>query len=290
MDTRTSVTPPHAEFFPPPAANIAPARWLATVHDDIRQLVRFRAVIQNMVVQELRVRYHRSLLGFLWTLVNPILMMATLTLVFSQVLMRGGDAKDYAIHLFAGMVPWILFSTTVSDSAFCIIQNEGLIRKIFLPKLVFPLVRLLIGLVTFVLSMAAMFLMLIPLGARFSLPLLMLPVATLLFAMFTLGLSLIVATANTFFRDCSHLVGVFLQAWYFATPIIYELGLFPADVQWRFWLNPAYPFIRMFQVVIQDCQWPDLATFGMAVGIATATLGVGYAAFKSYEDKLIFRL
>lgn len=288
METRTGITPPHTEFFPPPAANVAPLRWLAIVRDDLRQLVRFRAVIQNMVVQELRIRYHRSVLGFCWTLINPIMMMVTLTVVFSA-LMRSA-APDYALHLFSGMVPWILFSSTVSESAFCIIANEGLIRKIFLPKLVFPVTRLLIGLVTFVLSMAALFLLLMPLGARFSWAMLMLPVATLLFAMFTLGLSLVVATANTFYRDCSHLIAVFLQAWYFATPIIYELKMFRPEVHWRFWLNPAYPFIRMFQVIIVERHCPDLGTLTLAVGIAAATLGVGYAAFKSYEDKLIFRL
>lgn len=292
MDIRTSSTPPHAEYFPPPAASIAPARWAATVVDDLRQLVQYRAVIQNMVVQELRIRYHRSVLGFLWTLVNPIMMMVSLTLVFSRVLMRGSNPKEYALYLFAGMLPWTMFQVAVSESAFCIIQNENLIRKIYVPKLIFPLTRLLIGLVTLVLSMAAMFLMLVPLGAQFSWAMLLLPVAMLLFAMFAFGLGLIVAVGNTFFRDCSHLVGVFLQAWYFATPVIYKIDMIDPSVRWRFWLNPAYPFIRIFQVILhdKDHHWPDLATFGLAFGIATAVLGVGYAVFKSNEDKLIFRL
>ncbi len=288
METRTSVTPPHTEYFPPSPATKGPARWVGNLAGDLAQLVRFWPVIQNMVVQELRVRYHRSVLGFLWTLVNPILMMLTLTFVFSQLMQQ--DAKRYAIYLFAGMVPWIMFSSTITDCAFCIIANENLIRKIFLPKLVFPVSRLLINLTTFVLSMIAMYLMLVPLGARFSWAMLLLPVVTLLFATFALGLGLIVATSNTFFRDCSHLVGVFLQAWYFATPIIYEIRQMSPDSQWRFWLNPAFPFIRMFQVIINEGQWPDPATFALAVGIAVTVLGLGYATFKTHEDKLIFRL
>jgi ABC-2 type transport system permease protein/lipopolysaccharide transport system permease protein len=132
--------------------------------------------------------------------------------------------------------------------------------------------------------------MLVPLGARFSWAMLLLPLATLLFAAFALGLGLIVATLNTFYRDCGHLVGVFLQAWYFATPILYEIQSLPPETQWRFWLNPAYPFVRLFQVIIHDGQWPDPVLLGLAAGIAVAVLGVGYAAFKSHEDKLIFRL
>jgi ABC-2 type transport system permease protein/lipopolysaccharide transport system permease protein len=287
MDTRTSVTPPHAEFFPPPAAPDAQP-WWSGLRDDYLALQRFAPVVQNMVVQELRVRYHRSVLGFFWSLLNPILMMATLTVVFSQLMQK--DARHYAVYLFAGMVPWTLLQTTITDCAFCIITNENLIRKIYLPKLVFPLARLLINLTTFALSLGAMFVMLLPLGARFSWAMLALPVVTLLFAMFALGLGLVMATANTFFRDCSHLVTVFLQAWYFMTPILYEIRQLRPEAQWRFWLNPAYPFIRMFQAIIHDGQWPDPATALLGLGIAVAVLGAGYAVFKSHEDKLIFRL
>ncbi len=257
------------------------------IADDLRQLARFWPVIQNMVVQDLRVRYQRSVLGFLWTLLNPILMMMTLTVVFSQLTQT--DWRNYVVYLFAGMVPWGLLSGCLNECAFCIIANEGLIRKIFLPKLVFPLTRVLLNLVMFVLSMGSLFLLLWPLGARFSLPMLLLPVVILLFTLFSFGLGLIVATINTFYRDCSHLVGVILQAWYFATPILYEADQFN-KYPWMLWLNPAYPFIRMFQVILRDGQWPELTTLALAVSIATASLGVGYAAFKSYEDKLVFRL
>ena len=121
------------------------------------------------------------------------------------------------------MVPWSFLSISLNDSAMCIIANEGLIRKIYLPKLVFPLARVLIALVTFVFSLGAMFLLLWPLGARPSWSMLALPLVLALFAIFTLGLSLIVATANTFYRDCGHLISVFLQAWYFVTPILYPV-------------------------------------------------------------------
>jgi ABC-type polysaccharide/polyol phosphate export permease len=287
MDVQTTPTVPHAEFFPPPRAHRGPIRWLATLADEGRQLARFWPVVQNMVVQELRVRYQRSVLGFLWTLLNPILMMAILTLVFSQLFRA---REHYTLYLFAGMVPWGFLNGSLNDCAFCIISNEGLIRKIYLPKMVFPLSRVLINLTTFVLSMAALFLLLEPLGARLTPPMLLLPAVIALFSAFVLGLGLIVATTNTFYRDCGHLVSVFLQAWYFATPIIYFKSDMPADAQWRFWLNPAYPFIQLFQDIIKDGTWPHLHTFLVAAAVAAVTLGVGYAAFKSNEDKLVFRL
>jgi ABC-type polysaccharide/polyol phosphate export permease len=286
MDVCSITSAPSGECFPPAPPPRATSRWAAVVRRDREELWRFWPVIQNMAVQELRVRYQRSVLGFFWTLLHPILMMAILTLVFSKIF----RTDHYAVYLFAGMVPWGFLSASLSECAFCIINNEGLIKRIYLPKLVFPLAKVLVNLATFLLSLVALFVLLKPLGSQFSLSLLCLPAVTLLFAAFTLGLSLIVATANTFFRDCGHLVSVVLQAWYFATPIIYPVSQFPEELRWRFFLNPAYPFIRMYQLVIRDGAWPSLSLFLLAAGVAAASLGIGYAAFKSQEDKLVFRL
>jgi ABC-2 type transport system permease protein/lipopolysaccharide transport system permease protein len=287
MDVRASVTVPHAEFFPPPRVPRGKSGWLRKLNADHRELARFWPVIANMAVQELRVRYQRSILGFFWTLLNPLLMMMVLTPVFSSL---NRDLKSYPLFLFAGMVPWSFLSVAINECAVCIIQNEGLIRKIYLPKLVFPLSRALIGLVTFVLSLSALFLLLLPLGARPASPMFLLPLAIALLAAFALGIGLIVATANTFYRDCGHLVNVFLQAWYFATPILFPLEAFPESIQWRFRLNPAYYFIELFHAVLYRGEWPRLGLVTAAAVIAAMSLGIGYAIFKSQEDKMVFRL
>ena len=289
MSTRTAPSPPVVETFPRPQGRRARGRAIRVLFDDSRQMVRFRSVVQNMVVQDLRVRYHRSMLGFCWTLLNPVLMMATMTLVFSQVF-QIPDWREFLIYLFAGMVPWAFLQTSLNECAVTIIAHESLIRKIYLPKMIFPLARVLINLCTMVLSMGALFLLLKPLGARFTLPLLALPLVVALYAGFALGLGLIVSTINTFYRDFGHLVAIFLQAWYFATPIIYKVDQFPEPARWRFWLNPAYPYIKMFQDIIRYGRWPDPTTLAVATGMAAVCLGVGYAAFKCYEDKMVFRL
>lgn len=242
-----------------------------------------------MVVQEIRVRYQRSILGFFWTLLNPILMMTTMAVVFSQVL-GFADPFKFAIFLFSGMVPWGLMAGMLPECSMCIVSNEVLIRKIYLPKLIFPFTRAVVNLILLVLSMTALFVLMIPLGARFSPSMVLLPLAIGLFATFALGLGLIIAVVNTFYRDFGHLVSVVLQAWYFATPILYKIDQLPAEIRWRFWLNPAYPFIRLFQVIIYDGAWPDGVLFLISACIAAVSLGVGYVTFKTYENKLVFRL
>jgi ABC-type polysaccharide/polyol phosphate export permease len=286
MEVRSTAKFPHTEFFPPAPAPRGPVRWIACLREDHQDLVRFWPVVQNMVVQELRVRYQRSFLGFVWTLLNPILMMVILSWVFSHIMDR---VSNYPLFLFAGMVPWSFLSICLNECAFSIINNEGLIRKIYLPKLVFPLVRVLIALVTFVLSLAALFVLLFPLGARPSFALLFLPVAIALLGMFALGLGLIVATLNTFYRDCGHLIAVVLQAWYFATPILFPIDQFK-DAQWRLRLNPAFYFIEIFHDILYAGHWPRMSLVATAALIAALSVGIGYAVFKSQEHKMVFRL
>lgn len=285
---RTRPSIPHTEFFPQPRSANGPAQWISVIGRDARELVKFWPVLQNMVTQELRIRYHRSVLGFLWTLINPILMLATLTMVFSQIFQ--GDWKQFAIYLFAGQVPWGMFAGGLTDCSTCIVQNEGLIRKIYLPKLIFPLAKILLNLTTFVLSLVALYFLVFLLGPKFSTAMVMLPVAIGLFAVFSLGLGLILAVMNTFFRDTGHLVGVILQAWYFATPILYGQDGLKGATLTRCWFNPAFPFIRIFQVIIRDGQWPSLTLFMAAAGIASVSLGIGYVTFKTHENKLVYRL
>jgi len=258
------------------------------VRGDAQEFVQFWPVLQNMVTQELRIRYQRSVLGFLWTLINPILMMFTLTAVFSQF--SPENWRQYAIYLFAGQVPWSLFAGSLSECTQSIVANEGLIRKIYLPKLIFPLAKILTNLVTCVLSLVALYFIVWMLGPKFTSAMILLPVVIGLFAMFALGLGLILAVMNTFFRDTSHLVGVVLQAWYFATPIIYNFNTMSPTSQGRCWYNPACPFIRICHLIIRDGQWPTLTLFLAAAGIATVSLGIGYVTFKIHEDKLVYRL
>lgn len=294
-NVRTTPSLPHAEYFPRPGSAGGPAHWWGVIRGDAREMAKFWPVVQNMVSQDLRIRYHRSVLGFFWTLLNPILMMATLTMVFSQVFGQA-DWKEYAIYLFAGQVPWTLFGGSLTDCSHCIVASEGLIRKIYIPKLVFPISKVLINLTTFVLSLIALYFLVALFGARFTPAMTLLPVVTVLFATFALGLGLVLAVANTFYRDTGHLVAVVLQAWYFATPIIWGhpglggRGGLTEAMEARCWLNPAYPFIRMFQLIIRHGQWPTLSLFLAAAGLASVSLGIGYVTFKTYENKLVFRL
>ena len=255
MDVSTSAKFPHAEFFPPPPAPRGPSLWLARLVEDRRELVRFWPVVQNMVVQELRVRYQRSILGFVWTLLNPLLMMVILSWVFSHLIER--DPENYPLFLFAGMVPWSFLSISLNECAFSIIQNEGLIRKIYLPKLVFPagagpdrsgdvhaLAR------CAVLAVVAARRQAVVVDAAFC------RWRSRFWPCSRSVSGLIVATANTFYRDCGHLISVILAG----VVLRHADPLSDRDVretaQWRLRLNPAFYFIELFHEILYAGRWP----------------------------------
>ncbi len=172
---RTSPSIPHTEYFPSPRSANGPGRWLAIVRNDALELARFWPVVQNMVAQELRIRYHRSVLGFLWTLLNPILMMATLRRS-SRRSSTSRTGRNTRSSSSPARSPGRCSLGSLSECSSCIVANEGLIRKIYLPKLIFPLSRVLINLTTFVLSLAALYLVVGLLGAKITPAMAFLPV------------------------------------------------------------------------------------------------------------------
>ena len=288
MEVSTSAKVPHAEFFPPPPSPRGPSLWLARLDEDRRAARAILAGHPEHGRQELRVRYQRSILGFVWTLLNPLLMMVILSWVFSYLDEGHRELSALPVRRHGSLE---LPEHQPERCAVCIIQNEGLIRKIYLPKLVFPLARVLISLVTFVLSLGALFLLLWPLGARLSSVDAALPVAIVLLAMFTLGLGLIVATANTFYpRLRPSGLGVLAG-------VVFRDADLVSDRR-RFQKARSGGFVSIRRSISSSC-FTTSCTRGNGLGsawwrrprlIAAASLGIGYAIFKSHEDKMVFRL
>lgn len=282
----TGMSSPAVQLDPPKPW--APWRLAQVVVGDVADLSRYRYVLYNFVSHDLKLRYHRSVLGFLWTLLHPILMMAVLTIFFSNFMGRNIDG--YALYLFSGMLPWIFFSTTVANSAACLIQSQSLIRKIYLPKLLFPTSRMLINLVNLLLSMAALFVLFQFLSAKVTWALVMLPLGIVFLAVFTQGLAMLAATVNTFYRDFGHILTILLQAWYFATPILYQPNILNPRLQRIVAWNPVHVILKIFQNAIYFHEFSSASDLQRAGLCALCSLLIGYVAFKVNEDRFIFRL
>jgi ABC-type polysaccharide/polyol phosphate export permease len=247
-----------------------------------------RNVLKQLVAQQLILRYRRTLLGYLWTLINPLLMMSVMAVVFSTLFKA--DLKTFAVSLFAAMIPWNFFSSVVTQSGSSFINNEGLIKKIYLPKVIFPLSITFALFIDSLLSFLALFAIILALGGTLSWSLLFLPISFVLLFLFALGLGLIMSIATVFFRDLQHVILIAMQGLFFLTPILYKNDALAGKVAWLVGMNPVTPFIALFRAPLIEAALPSDSILLQTVAISSSAMVIGLFVFLRQEKKIVFRL
>ncbi|GAB4194534.1 MAG: ABC transporter permease [Roseiflexaceae bacterium] len=229
----------------------------AGVMAKLRELWNYRELIRNLVLRDLRVRYKGSALGYLWTQLAPLLMMLVFWFVFSYL--QPQPIAMFPVFLIVGLLAWNFCNEAVAGGARSVIDNASLIKKVFFPREVLPLVSVLSSLANYLLSLPMMFLviavsqLLYPaLGElRFSWTFLYLPVLLVIQTLFLAGVALFMSALAVFFRDVVHLIGILLQFWFFLTPVVYSLdGLNPLVAQAIRWLNPMASLVDFYREVL----------------------------------------
>lgn len=251
-----------------------------------RDTFTYRELIWALALKELRVRYKRSLLGFLWALLNPALLMVVLTLVFGT-LMRVSIPR-YSVFLLSTLLPWTFFSQSLAYSVESVVSNGELLKKIRVSKLVFPTAAVLSNLINFVLSLIPLLLLLLVLRFPLHLTWLFLPVPMLSLFLFTLGSAFFFATANVFYRDVSHIVQVILSAWFYYSPIIYSLDFVPPKYQWAFRLNPLLYPLNGFRLGIYNGILPSVQSVAASLGCGVLALIIGFSLFRRYQNSFVY--
>lgn len=251
-------------------------------------IYKYRTVLGQLVRQQITMRYRRTVFGFLWTLLNPLLNMAVIATVFSIVMKF--QIRDYAIFLFSAVIPWGFFSNAISQSALSLIANESIFKKIYLPKQLFVTANIISGLIDSLLSTVCLFLIALYFGAKLSPALFFLPISFFLLFVFSYGLGLIFSILSVFLRDVQYLIGVILQALYFMTPIIYPVSAVPEKYQWVFTWNPMFYFVDLFREPIYNAALPQLESIRYCIAFSLIAFVLGIAFFKMNDRKIMFRL
>ncbi len=252
----------------------------------LSSIVRYRELIWELAVKELKIRYKRSVLGFLWALLNPALMMLVLTIVFSTIMRFA--IPHYAIFLLSVLLPWTFFSQSLSYAVESIVGNGDLIKKVAVPKLVFPVAAIIANLVNLLLSLIPLALLVLVMGHPFYWTWIYLPVPIIALVIFTLGVTFLFAAANVYYRDFSHIVQVLLSAWFYFTPIIYALDFIPANMRWLFKLNPIIYVINGFRLAVYYGILPRWQSIAASFVCAFISLFLGFAVFRKYQDDFVF--
>jgi lipopolysaccharide transport system permease protein len=253
--------------------------------DLFRDTYQYRELIWALALKELKIRYKRSFLGFLWALLNPLLQMIVLAMVFSTVLRI--PIPHYAIFLVSVLMPWTFFAQSLSYAADSIVNNADLIKKVRVPKVVFPVAALTSNMINLLLSLIPLFVLVVVLRNPLYLTWLYLPVPLLALTLLTLGISFFIATLNVYYRDVAHILQIVLQIWFYMTPIIYPIEAF-GTYQWVFKLNPVIYALNGFRMGVYAGQLPSAQSIGASFVCGVVALVIGYSIFRKNQDQFVY--
>lgn len=249
------------------------------------KLGRYRTLLYRLVQRDLKVKYRRSFLGYLWSLLNPLLMMAVMSVVFSH--MFRFDIPNYPLYLITGQIMFTFFSESTNMAMGSIIGNESLIKKVYVPKYIFPVSRVLSCFVTLLFSLAAVVIVMLVTRVRFTPMVLLFPLPLLYVLLFSMGVGLILSVLAVYFRDITHLYGVAVTALMYLTPIFYPISSISGRIRPIIEINPLYLFIDCFREIILYGTFPTLTHTLLSIAWCLAMLIIGTLVFRRRQSNFI---
>lgn len=249
---------------------------------NIREIWAYREMISSLVKRDLRGRYKGSVLGFLWTFLNPLLQLVVYTFVFSTV-MRAG-IEDYYLFLFVALVPWSYFSASVAGGAGCIIGQKDMVNKIYFPREILPISHVLSQLINMLLTFIVVILVLFVSGKGINIYVWWyIPIIILQETLLGFGLALLFSAITVYFRDMQFFLNILILAWQFLSPVMYAVEQVPEAIQPFFYLNPMTPIIEGYRDIFYYKQAPDIGAFVLGAAMGTIMLIVGWFSFSKMK-------
>jgi ABC-type polysaccharide/polyol phosphate export permease len=251
--------------------------------EKIKEILQFKNLVYNLVSRDLKVKYKGSILGFFWSLLNPLIMLIVYTIAFKYIIRI--RVEDFPLFFLCGFLPWTFLSLSLSMAVSSIKDNANLVKKVYFPREILPLSIVLSNLVQFLLTFVILIPALLLFKIHLGFPLLFLPLIILFQLVFTLGLAFILAAMNVFFSDVRHLLEIFLQIWFWLTPIIYPVSLVPERFQSLYRLNPAVLFVESYRNALLYNKGLSLINLLSLFLIGILFLLLGQFIFSSYNRK-----
>lgn len=251
-----------------------------------RNFIKYYDLIIELVLRDIKIKYKRSILGFAWSILNPLLMMIVMSIVFSTIFKT--DIKNFPIYLITGQVIFSFFSEATNTAMTSIISNGGLIKKVYIPKYIFALSKVMFSFTNMLFSLVAVVIVAIATKLPITPAILLFPLPLIYVFIFSLGVGLLLASYAVFFRDLLHLYGIILLVWTYLTPIFYPITILPENIRKILIYNPMYVYIDNFREIVLYGRVPSLQSNLLCIVYAIIALIIGTLAFKSVKDKFIF--
>jgi len=255
---------------------------------DFREVWRYRNLLLIFAVRDVRLRYKQTVLGPAWTIIQPFMAMILLTLFFGRLIQVPSDGVPYPVFAFSALLPWQFFSRCLNETSTCLAANQGLISKVYFPRLILPLAIVTGASLDFGVAFLALLAMLLWYGIAISWTILLAPLFVLLALLTALGAGLWFASLDAFYRDVRYFVGYLVQVWFFATPIVYPLSLIPEKLRFIYEVNPLVGAIVGFRwAVLGTTQPPNLVALAISCVLILVTLASGIVFFRRVERDVI---
>ena len=249
---------------------------------------KFQPLLQELVARDIKIKYRRSVLGVLWTLLNPLCMMIVLSVVFSNLFKF--DVENFPLYLLIGHVVFTFFSDSTTSSMTAIINNASLIKKIYVPKYLFVLSRVFSSFINLMASFTALLLVMVATRAELHWTVLFVPVPMFLLVGFCLGIGLILSAITVKFRDIMHLYSVFVTALMYLTPVIYPMSILPEWLYPIVKLNPITNILLMFRDVMLNNKVLNIVSLVVAIIEMLIVLLIGLRVFYKSQDEFILNI
>ena len=255
----------------------------------VKSLFRYKDLLAQLVSRDIKLKYRRSFLGYLWSVLNPLMTMAVMSVVFSQMFKKG--IENYPVYLLSGNILYSFMRESTTHGLTSITGNASLLKKTYVPKYIFTLSKVTSDLVNLGFSFCALLVVMLVTRVQFyfTIFLCLIPVIELYF--FTLGLSLFLAQASVFFRDVQYIWGPVVLAWMYLTPLLYPIDALPPKLGWIVsHLNPLYYYVQPFRQAVMYAQLPDWTLVWRGALIAVVMLIIGLWSFAKAKDKFILHI
>jgi ABC-2 type transport system permease protein len=242
-------------------------------------------LIEQLVIRDIKLKYRRSLLGVLWSVLNPLFMMIIISIIFSSLFNR--SIEKFPLYYMGGTLIWGFFTEATNSSLTVLTANKKLITKINVPKIVFPLAKAVSSFVNVLFVFIAFNIVLLSFGVLPSLTFILVPVILTFVFCFVLGISLILSSLYVFLRDLKHIYGIINTAWMYLTPLFYPASIVPEQFRPIYNLNPMYRFVDYFRSVIVYHRWPTMWENLICALYGIGVLIIGILVFKKLEKKIV---
>jgi len=257
------------------------------VLEEARALWSYRALVYELVIRDIKVRYKRSVLGVFWTMLAPLLNMVALTLVFSSILKQ--QIRNYPVYFMTGSILWTYFSQSTSSAASQTQDSNELAKRIYIPRSVFVASSIGVGLVNLVLSIVPLLLILVATGFPLHATWYFLPVSVFMVTLFAAGIGFFLFTLASRFTDIREMYLVLVQTWFFLTPIVYHPSIVPAKFRLALWANPMYYLVRTFREPIYDGVLPSSRLIAASLAVSVGLFLTGWIYFCHRAEEAAFQ-